>query len=143
MVCIKTKMKHGIQTPSTSQTVSLLIYHHAYLALVILLQEEDCNMPCAQHNTLSQLVSQDNASWFKKEYLNNLRYPVRTCDECKQEFGTTLKVGTHSPVWTCNNAMKKDHACVYALCNGCFGMKLLTPGASDGKRRRKQKDAPP
>lgn len=79
-------------------------------------------LPCCLH-TLSQLVSQDNSSWFKKEYLDSLQYPIRSCAECMQEFGITLKVKTQSPVWTCTNAIKKDHVCVYAMCSDCFGKK--------------------
>jgi hypothetical protein len=127
---------HDGITPLSLYLTLLFFYimtHH-----IILCQCEEAN--CA--HSFCKLISQDDPKYFKKVYLDKQTYPIRKCVECNQEFGTTLKVGNRTPVWTCVNAIKKDSTCVYAVCNNCIAVKHLegSPAVKRARGRRKQEE---
>ena len=88
---------------------------------------------------VANLVSQDIASYFTKAYLEKTPNAVKMCAGCKKEFGTTIKVGKNNGVWTCTNAFKRDHACVYALCSSCISKQHLAHQGPCTKRARRAK----
>jgi hypothetical protein len=84
---------------------------------IIFSQQDAAN--CAQHSP-NLLISQDNPMYFTKKYLDLVQHPIRTCAECKQEFGTTLKVGNNLQVWACPNTIKSYHP----VCMQCAAIVL-------------------
>jgi hypothetical protein len=81
------------------------------------------------HGTLPEV----EATYFTEKQLKKANYPQK-CDECTKlfthksqvDFKTYCRVNSNAPVHICGNALNhQDHACVFALCHGCYTNKNL------------------
>ncbi len=85
------------------------------------------------HGTLPEV----EGTYFTEKQLKKENYPQK-CDECTKlfthksqvDFKTYCRVNSNAPVHICGNALNhQDHACVFALCHGCYENKNLVKKA--------------